>query len=173
MISNGSQVLERISIAQFTGLLQSLGYRARIIRPDLVESASDGMDWCVELWPEGEAKTLVFKAELIVAHDPVADINKFLRFCLDVVPTYVKSEDDLSWQLTITAVRSLVGDRYFWNGAKFTNGFVRWRYNVESSRLACAYLDLDAVTIPFSNPDYPFLFPCSELEKRVKLTRID
>ena len=113
MISNGSQVLERISIAQFTGLLQSLGYRARIIRPDLVESASDGMDWCVELWPEGEAKTLVFKAELIVAHDPVADINKFLCFRPDVVPTYVKSEDDLSWQLTITAVRSLVGDRYF------------------------------------------------------------
>ena len=73
----------------------------------------------------------------------------------------------------LTAIRPAHGDRYFWNGAKFTNGFVRWRYNVESSRLACAYLDLDAVTIPFSNPDYPFLFPCSELEKRVKLTRID
>jgi hypothetical protein len=109
MISNGSQVLKRISIAQFTGLLQSLGYRARIIRPDLVSSASDGMEWCVELWPEGEAETLVFKSELIVAHDPVADINKFLRFCPDVVPTYEKSEVDGCWQLTITSVRSLVG----------------------------------------------------------------
>ena len=73
----------------------------------------------------------------------------------------------------LTAIRPAHGDRYFWNRAEFTNGFVRWRYNVESSRLACAYLDLDAVTIPFSNPDYPFLFPCSELGKRVKLTRID
>ena len=72
----------------------------------------------------------------------------------------------------LTAIRPAHGDRYFWNGAKFTNGFVRWRYNVESSRLACAYLDLDAVTIPFNNPDYPFLFPCSELEKRVKLIRM-
>jgi len=72
----------------------------------------------------------------------------------------------------LTAIRPPHGDRYFWNGAKFTNGFVRWRYNVESSRLACAYLDLDAVTIPFSNPEYPFLFPCSELEKRVKLIRM-
>lgn len=109
MISNGSHVLMRISVAQFTGLLQSLGYRARIIRPDLIESASDGMDWRVELWPEGEAETLVFKAEMIVAHDPVADINKFLRFCPNVVPTYEKSEDDASWQITITAVRSVVG----------------------------------------------------------------
>ena len=73
----------------------------------------------------------------------------------------------------LTAIRPAHGDRYFWNGTKFTNGFVRWSYHVESSRLACAYLDLEAVTIPFSNPDYLFLFPCSELEKRVKLTRID
>ena len=73
----------------------------------------------------------------------------------------------------LSAIRPAHGDRYFWNGTKFTNGFVRWSYHVESSRLACAYLDLEAVTIPFSNPDYLFLFPCSELEKRVKLTRID
>ena len=72
----------------------------------------------------------------------------------------------------LTAIRPAHGDRYFWNGTKFTNGFVRWSYHVESSRLACAYLDLEAVIIPFSNPDYLFLFPCSELEKRVKLIRM-
>ena len=72
----------------------------------------------------------------------------------------------------VTAIRPAHGDRYFWNGTKFTNGFVRWRSDVESSRLACRFLEIDEVTIPAFRPEYSILFPCVVLENRVKLIRI-
>ena len=72
----------------------------------------------------------------------------------------------------VTAIRPAHGDRYFWNGAKFTNGFIRWRSDVESSRLACQFLEIDEVTIPAFRPEYLILFPCVVLENRVKLIRI-
>ncbi len=71
----------------------------------------------------------------------------------------------------LTAIRPAHGDRYFWNGTKFTNGFVRWRSDVESSRLACQFLEIDEVTIPSFRPEYSILFPCVVLENRVKLIR--
>jgi len=72
----------------------------------------------------------------------------------------------------LTAIRPAHGDRYFWNGTKFTNGFVRWRSDVESSRLACRFWEIDEVTIPSFRPEYSILFPCVVLENRVKLIRI-
>ncbi len=71
----------------------------------------------------------------------------------------------------VTAIRPPHDDRYFWNGTKFTNGFVRWRSDVESSRLACQFLEIDEVTIPAFRPEYSILFPCVVLENRVKLIR--
>lgn len=66
------------------------------------------MLWQVELWPPKEAETLVFKAEMFVAHDVVADINKFLGVNPGCVPTYKELGDD-SWEIQLRAVHSLFG----------------------------------------------------------------
>jgi hypothetical protein len=104
----GSTVLKRITLSQLTGLLQQLGFRAKVISPALIESASSGWVWQTELWPSEEAETLVFKAEMFVAHDVIADINKFLRVNPLCVPTYKKLGDE-SWEVQLRAVRSLFG----------------------------------------------------------------
>ena len=104
----GSTVLKRITLSQLAGLLQQLGFRAKVISPALIESASSGWVWQTELWPAEEAETLVFKAEMFVAHDVIADINKFLRVNPLCVPTY-KKLDDGTTEVQLRAVRSLFG----------------------------------------------------------------
>lgn len=108
MTFHGATVLQRITLAQLTGLLQQLGFRAKVISPAVIESASNGWVWQIELWPPEEAETLVFKAEMFVAHDVIADINKFLRVNPLCVPTY-KTFDDGTFEVQLRAVRSLFG----------------------------------------------------------------
>ena len=108
MALHGSTVLKRITLSQLTGLLQQLGFRAKVISPALIESASNGWVWQIELWPPEEAETLVFKAEMFVAHDVVADINSFLRVQPGCVPTYKRLEDG-TFEIQLRAVRSLFG----------------------------------------------------------------
>jgi hypothetical protein len=108
MALHGSTVLKRITLSQLTGLLQQLGFRAKVISPALIESASNGWVWQIELWPPEEAETLVFKAEMFVAHDVIADINKFLQANPLCVPTY-KKLDDGTTEVQIRAVHSLFG----------------------------------------------------------------
>ncbi len=79
------------------------------MRPDLIESASDGIEWHVELWPEGVAQHLVFRAEIHVDHNPANDVNRFLRFCTNVAPVYEQLENDSSWRISITMSKSLTG----------------------------------------------------------------
>ncbi len=101
-------MLKRITLSQLSGLLHQLGFRAKVISPAVVESASNGWVWQIELWPPEEAETLVFKAEMFVAHDVIADINKFLRVNPLCVPTYKKLEDG-STEIQLRAVHSLFG----------------------------------------------------------------
>ena len=108
MALHGSTVLKRITLSQLTGLLQQLGFRAKVISPALIESASNGWVWQIELWPLEEAETLVFAAEFLVSHDVVSDINKFLRLNPLCVPTY-KKLGDASWEIQLRTVRSLFG----------------------------------------------------------------
>ena len=108
MALHGSTVLKRITLSQLTGLLQHLGLRAKVISPALIESASNGWVWQLELWPPEEAETLVFKAEFFVSHDVVADINKSLRVNPLCVPTY-KKLDDCTIEVQLRAVHSLFG----------------------------------------------------------------
>jgi hypothetical protein len=51
MNPHGSTVLKRITLPQLTVLLHQLGFRAKVISPALIESASNGMLWQVELRP--------------------------------------------------------------------------------------------------------------------------
>jgi len=108
MTLHGATVLKRITLSQLTGLLQQLGFRAKVISPALIESASNGWVWQLELWPPEEAETLVFKAEFFVSHDVVADINKSLRVNPLCVPTY-KKLDDCTIEVQLRAVHSLFG----------------------------------------------------------------
>ena len=71
---------------------------------------------------------------------------------------------------SLTSFRPPHGDRYFWHNIKFANGFTSWRSDVRVARLYCLFGSAEEVTVPPVNPVDPFLFPCEELEKRVKLT---
>ncbi len=104
----GSTVLKSITLPQLTGLLQQLGFRAKVISPALIESASTGWVWQIELWPPEEAEALVFAAEFLVSHDVVEDINNFLRVNPLCVPTY-KELDDGTFEVQLRAVHSLFG----------------------------------------------------------------
>jgi hypothetical protein len=50
MTLHGTTVLKRITLYQLTGLLQQLGFRAKVISSALIESASAGWVWQIELW---------------------------------------------------------------------------------------------------------------------------
>jgi len=71
---------------------------------------------------------------------------------------------------SLTSFRPPHGDRYFWNNVKFENTLTSWRNDVRAARLYCLFSSVEVVTIPPVNPADPLLFPCEELERKMKLT---
>ena len=99
-----------ITVAQLREALNNLGFRAKLIDSSHVESASNGSDWVVEFDPAGQATTLRFVAELLVAEHPVKDVIYFNQCNHVVTATCQQQCDDQSvWQIEVSMVRSLSG----------------------------------------------------------------
>ena len=105
-----STPLLSISVAQLRELLNNSGFRAKLIDSSRIESASDGMVWVVEFNPAGQATTLRFVAELLVAEQPTQDVNHFNQRNHVVTATCKQQCDDQSvWKIEVSMVRSLSG----------------------------------------------------------------
>jgi len=91
-------------------LLHDLGFRARILSPSLIESASDGMIWKVELMPVPSATAIRFSADLAVATDPIDSVNDFnCGHSLVVAACKPGFDADLAWVIEISMLRVLEG----------------------------------------------------------------
>jgi hypothetical protein len=99
-----------ITVAQLRETLNDLGFRAKLIDSSHIESASDGMVWQIEFTPCGQATTLRFVAELLVAEHPVKDVNYFNQRNHVATATCKQQCDDQSvWKIEVSMVRSLSG----------------------------------------------------------------
>jgi len=87
-------------------LLHDLGFRARTLSPSLIESASDGMVWKVELMPVPSATAIRFSADLAVAADPI-DFN--CGRSLVVAACKPGFDPDLVWVIEISMLRVFEG----------------------------------------------------------------
>jgi len=91
-------------------MLQDLGFRAKVLSPSLVESASDGMVWRVELLPVPSATAVRFSADLAVAADPIDSVNDFnCGRSLVVAACKPGFDPDLAWVIEISMLRVLEG----------------------------------------------------------------
>lgn len=105
-----STPLLSITVAQLREALNNFGFRAKLIDSSHIESASNGMVWQIELTPCGQATTLRFIAELLVAEHPVKDVNYFNQRNHVVTATCRQQCDDQSvWKIEVSMVRSLSG----------------------------------------------------------------
>ena len=99
-----------ISQPELCSILQDLGFRAKTLSPSLIESASDGMVWKVELIPVPSATAVRFSADLAVAADPIDSVNDFnCGRSLVVAACKPGFEPDLAWVIEISMLRVLEG----------------------------------------------------------------
>ena len=105
-----STPLLSVSIAQLRESLNRLGFRGKLVDSAHIESASDGLDWYIELTPAGQAKRLRFHTELLVVEPALEDVNKYNKKQRSIVATCTQNEDDKSvWQIELATIRSLDG----------------------------------------------------------------
>ena len=105
-----STPLLSVSIAQLRESLNRLGFRGKLIDSALIESASDGMNWFIELTPADQATRLRFHTELLVVEPALEDVNKYNKKQRSIVATCTQNEDDKSvWQIELSTIRSLDG----------------------------------------------------------------
>jgi len=91
-------------------MLQDLGFRAKVLSPSLVESASDGMVWKVELMPVPSATAVRFSADLAVAADPIDSVNDFnCGRSLVVAACDRDFVSDSAWTIEISMLRVFEG----------------------------------------------------------------
>ena len=105
-----STPLLSVSIAHLRESLNRLGFRGKLVDSAHIESASDGMDWYIDLTPAGQAKRLRFHTELLVVEPALEDVNKYNKKQRSIVATCTQNEDDKSvWQIELATIRSLDG----------------------------------------------------------------
>ena len=105
-----STPLLSVSIAQLRESLNRLGFRGKLIDSSLVESASDGMNWFIELTPADQATRLRFHTELLVVESALEDVNKYNKKQRSIVATCTQDEINKSvWQIDLATIRSLDG----------------------------------------------------------------
>jgi len=103
-------VLNAITQPEICSLLQDLGFRAKVLSQSLVESASDGMVWRVELLPVPSATAVRLSADLAVAADPLESVNDFnLGRSLVVAACDRDFASDSAWRIEISMLRVLEG----------------------------------------------------------------
>jgi hypothetical protein len=87
-----------------------LGFRGKLIDSALIESASDGMSWFIELTPAGQAARLRFHTELLVVEPALEAVNKYNKKQRSIVATCTQNEVDKTvWQIELATFRSLDG----------------------------------------------------------------
>jgi hypothetical protein len=105
-----STPLLSVSIAQLRESLNRLGFRGKLLDSAHIESASDGMDWYIELTPAGQATKLRFHTELQVDMPALEDVNKYNKKQRSIVATCTQNEVDKTvWQIDLATIRSLDG----------------------------------------------------------------
>ena len=105
-----STPLLSVSIAQLRESLNRLGFRGKLLDSAHIESASDGMDWYIELTPAGQATKLRFHTELHVDMPALEDLNKYNKKQRSIVATCTQDEINKSvWQIDLATIRSLDG----------------------------------------------------------------
>jgi hypothetical protein len=77
MTMTAPSALTAISQPELCSMLQDLGFRAKVVSPSVIESASDGMVWKIELTPVPSTTAVRFSADLVVAADPIDSVNDF------------------------------------------------------------------------------------------------
>ena len=107
--TNSTSLLS-ISIAQLRESLNRLGFRGKLVDSALIESASDGMNWFIELTPASQATRLRFYTELLVVAPALEDVNKYNKKQRSIVATCTQNEADITgWQIDLATIRSLDG----------------------------------------------------------------
>ena len=102
--------LTSISQPELCSMLQDLGFRAKTLSPSLIESASDGMVWKVELSLVPSATAVRFSADLAVAADPIDSVNDFnCGRSLVVAACKPGFNPDLAWVIEISMLRVFEG----------------------------------------------------------------
>jgi hypothetical protein len=105
-----STPLLSVSIAQLRESLNRLGFRGKLIDSAHIESASDGMNWFIELTPADQATRLRFHTELLVVEPALEDVNKYNKKQRSIVATCTQDEINKSvWQIDLATIRSLDG----------------------------------------------------------------
>ena len=105
-----STPLPSVSIAQLRESLNRLGFRGKLIDSALIESASDGMNWFIELTPADQATRLRFHTELLVVEPALEDVNKYNKKQRSIVATCTQNDaDKTGWQIDLATIRSLDG----------------------------------------------------------------
>ena len=105
-----STPLLSVSIAQLRESLNRLGFRGKLLDSAHIESASDGMDWYIELTPAGQATKLRFHTELQVDMPALEDVNRYNKKQRSIVATCTQNEVDKTvWQIDLATIRSLDG----------------------------------------------------------------
>jgi len=105
-----STPLLSVSIAQLRESLNRLGFRGKLIDSAHIESASDGMDWYIDLTPAGQPTKLRFHAELHVDMPALKAVNKYNKMQKSIVATCTQDETNKTvWQIEMSTIRSLDG----------------------------------------------------------------
>jgi len=105
-----STPLLSVSIAQLRESLNRLGFRGKLIGMTLIESASNGMNWFIELTPASQATRLRFHTELQVIEPALENVNKYNKKQRSIVATCTQNETDKTvWQIDLATIRSLDG----------------------------------------------------------------
>ena len=105
-----STPLLSVSIAQLRESLNRLGFRGKLLDSAHIESASDGMDWYIELTPAGQATKLRFHTELQVDMPALEDVNRYNKKQRSIVATCTQNEINKTvWQIDLATIRSLDG----------------------------------------------------------------
>jgi len=103
-------VITHTSQSTICQLLHDLGFRARVTTSSIIESASNGMVWKVELMPVPSATAIRFSADLAVGADPIDSVNDFNCGRSLVVAACKRGFDpDLAWVIEISMLRVLEG----------------------------------------------------------------
>jgi len=110
MTSAASTLLTCISQSALCLQLQDLGFRAKALSSSLMESASDGMVWRIELIPVPSATAIRSSADLAVAADPLESVDNFnLGRSLVVAACRQDFVSDSAWTIAISMLRVFEG----------------------------------------------------------------
>ncbi len=103
-------VLTAITQPEICSMLQDLGFRAKALNSSIIESASDGMVWKLELMPVPAATAVRFSADLAVAAEPLESVNDFnLGRSLVVAACDRDFVSDPAWTIEISMLRVFEG----------------------------------------------------------------